>query len=45
MVAQKLDGSVNLDFAPEGLSWTLDIPMKHLVGADAELSHTFANPL
>lgn len=30
MVAQSLDGTVKLDFAPEGLSWSLSIPATHL---------------
>ncbi len=31
MVAQKLDGSVDLDFAPKGLNWTLKMPVTHIV--------------
>ena len=30
MVAQSLDGTVKLDFAPEGLSWSLSIPATYL---------------
>ena len=32
MVAQSLEGEVVMDFAPEGLSWTLSIPAHHIVG-------------
>lgn len=30
MVSQKLEGTVDLNFAPEGVSWTLSIPAKFL---------------
>jgi two-component sensor histidine kinase len=30
MVSQKLEGVVDLNFAPEGVSWTLSIPPKYL---------------
>ena len=37
MAAQRVGGEANLEFAPEGLSWTLTMPNSHIVTA-AELS-------
>jgi PAS domain S-box-containing protein len=36
MVAQSLDGEVAVDFAPQGLNWTLTIPATNLVGHTRE---------
>ncbi|MGP8122964.1 MAG: PAS domain S-box protein [Xanthobacteraceae bacterium] len=33
MVSQKLEGKVELSFAPEGVSWTLSVPPKYLKSA------------
>jgi two-component sensor histidine kinase len=32
LAAQALDGEVKIEFAPEGLSWNIRIPWKHVVG-------------
>ena len=31
MVAQMVNGEVSTDFGADGLNWTLNIPMNHLV--------------
>ena len=37
MVAQKLGGTVDTTFAPEGLRWTLWLPHTHYKGEDSEI--------
>ena len=37
MVTHSLNGTVMLDFAPEGLSWSLSFPVTHLVNRAGEL--------
>ena len=37
MVAHSLEGTVMLDFAPEGFGWSVSFPTAHLVNGTKEL--------
>ena len=45
MVAQKLDGAVEIEFAPQGLSWTLSLPAAHFEEALRQATPTSGNAM